>query len=357
MNEKQFISWLGDVGILDFVRDNYGVFTSLIKDRLKANDEEFLIIGDKGYKNRRIPPIMAGCYLLAAKKLNIDYKFVIQEPKQRGEIADENVIDSLKNLDKKNIIALSLSERLGSLKSLGKSYRKFALKRHHKFISSPGMSCFLTNQMSSLINCINTDYSLIQEKGNYLKEIFDDAKEIRVMTRNGTDITFDVSRRKSVLNTGNFEQFSSGGNIPAGEVFIPPKENKTSGRVVIDGSIKTISGTIIPKDPLHMTIEKGEVTDLSNCKEAILLEQSLEWARRRTKKPLGVRKIGELGIGINPKASIIGPTLVNEKSLGTAHIAIGSNYWFGGRNHAIIHLDQVFKNPVFEVDGVPVRVS
>ena len=81
------------------------------------------------------------------------------------------------------------------------------------------------------------------------------------------------------------------------------------------------------------------------------LENTLEWAKEHSKHPGSIHRIGELGIGFNPKAKIIGSTLVDEKTKGTAHIGIGSNYWFGGNIYAIVHLDQIFKNPEIKVDG------
>ena len=87
-----------------------------------------------------------------------------------------------------------------------------------------------------------------------------------------------------------------------------------------------------------------------------MLEQTLLNAEKRAKHPWGIRRIGELGIGINEKARICGPTIINEKTLGTAHIALGSNAWFGGNIYAIVHLDQVFKDPKIWVDGQRIRV-
>ena len=61
--------------------------------------------------------------------------------------------------------------------------------------------------------------------------------------------------------------------------------------------------------------------------------------------------MGELGIGINPGAVLIGSMIMDEKVLGTGHIAIGSNSWFGGDIKTIYHGDQVFKSPVYYLDG------
>ena len=63
-----------------------------------------------------------------------------------------------------------------------------------------------------------------------------------------------------------------------------------------------------------------------------------------------------MGIGLNNKAKIIGATIVDDKVLGTAHVGIGSNYWFGGTIYAIIHLDQVFKAPKIYFDNRLVEI-
>jgi leucyl aminopeptidase (aminopeptidase T) len=85
--------------------------------------------------------------------------------------------------------------------------------------------------------------------------------------------------------------------------------------------------------------------------EARVLEDTLTRAEKRAKHPWGIRRIGEIGIGINPRASLAGTTLINEKVLGTAHVALGSNVWFGGSIFAISHYDQVFRNPTLYIDG------
>ena len=64
-----------------------------------------------------------------------------------------------------------------------------------------------------------------------------------------------------------------------------------------------------------------------------------------------VFNIAELGIGTNHGAKIIGEVLEDEKVLGTAHIAIGTNISNGGRIKAPVHLDGVFTKPTIYVDG------
>ena len=87
-----------------------------------------------------------------------------------------------------------------------------------------------------------------------------------------------------------------------------------------------------------------------------MVEETLAEAEKKAQFPERVRLIGELGIGINPGARVVGATIIDEKVLGTAHVAIGSNYWYGGQIKTIIHLDQVFKDPEIYVDGEKLKV-
>ncbi len=66
------------------------------------------------------------------------------------------------------------------------------------------------------------------------------------------------------------------------------------------------------------------------------------------------RNLGELGIGTNDKARVIGVVLEDEKVYGTAHIALGSNDTFGGQVAAGIHLDGVIIALELYLDGEPI---
>ena len=110
------------------------------------------------------------------------------------------------------------------------------------------------------------------------------------------------------------------------------------------------------RNPIELTIKDGEITSIKGGEEAKQLERTLKWAASIAKNPGNVRRICELGIGLNPNAKIVGAMIVDDKTLGTAHIGIGSNYWFGGDIYAIIHLDQVFKNPTIYLDDELLKI-
>ena len=64
--------------------------------------------------------------------------------------------------------------------------------------------------------------------------------------------------------------------------------------------------------------------------------------------------LGELGIGLNPKARIGDLITETKKALGTAHFALGDNAGgYGGVVESDVHLDGLNLSVSIWVDGVP----
>jgi len=319
-------------------------------------DEKILVIGDKGFSDKRIAPVLSGAYYLAAKSMKIDTKLVFQEVKSRGNVSDSEVVNSLGSLEEGNVVFVNMSDKLGSMKEIGKSFRKFCGKRKHRFVSALSLGDLSTEQLSDVIAAIDVDYKPMQANHQRVKEILDEGKEIRVKTKIGTDLYYNIEGMKAIAADGTYKEAGTGGNLPAGEVYIPCKGKGVSGKVVVDGSSRNHKHTTLIKKPITLKIEEGSIVEINGEEEAKKLQNTLKWAAGRAKHPNSVYRVGELGIGLNPKAKIIGSTLIDEKTLGTAHIGIGSNYWFGGTIYAIIHLDQVFKEPKIYIDGKLLKV-
>lgn len=323
---------------------------------LGAKDEKILVIGDTGAKNRNVAAVISGAYYLAAQELKLDVKMLFQEVKSRGEEADPKILKSLSDLKHDNIIILNLSDKLGGMQELGKSFRKWVRKKGHRFVSAMSLGDLETEKYDLIVDAIDVPYKAMQAQHDEIRKKLDDAKEIRITTPAGTDIYYNVENISAISADGNYTKPGSGGNLPAGEVYLPPNGRKIEGKVVIDGSSRTHEHTILIKKPIELKIEDGEITEIKGGDEARQLEKTLEWAASVAKNPGSVRRICELGIGLNPKAKIIGAMIIDDKTLGTAHIGIGSNYWFGGNIYAIIHLDQVFRNPTIYLDGKVLKI-
>ncbi|NQU98880.1 aminopeptidase [Candidatus Woesearchaeota archaeon] len=332
------------------------IFKSIFSESLAVGQEKVLIIGDYGVRNRVLSPILTNAYALAARELDLNYNVLMQNAKTRGDFADEVMINSLKRLPKRSIIVMNVSNRIGMLGSLGLSFRRFCRNNEHKFVTSSSLGSLANDSLRDVLNVLNVDYKRMNSKGEKIKRLLDSAREINVRTKIGTDITFDVTGSKSVVNAGNYAATGAGGNMPAGEVYIYPKLDKVEGTFYIDGSMRLKNKTHLVRSPVRIDVEGGEIVNVSSNYEGNLFKQTLEWAHRRAKRPQTIRKIAELGIGINPNAKIIGATIIDEKTIGTVHIANGSNSWFGGEIKSLVHLDHVIRNAIVKVDGRLLRV-
>jgi len=209
------------------------------------------------------------------------------------------------------------------------------------------------------------NYSALQKTSARVVEKMKNAEEINVKTTLGTDITFGAKGRTPMVDNGDFKTFGKGGNFPAGEVFVSPVLGTANGKIVFDGSIN-LERTLIIGEPVKVFVKEGFVTKIQGGGEARKLEAHITKAE---KKPVhmskkgeltadkaeeytkNARNIGEFGIGLNPKAEIVGKVLEDEKVYGTIHFAIGSNYDQDALS--LIHSDGIIRIPTVTIDGKP----
>ena len=142
-------------------------------------------------------------------------------------------------------------------------------------------------------------------------------------------------------------------NIPTGEAYVSVVEDSAQGSIVVDGSFP--DRNLFPGREVILYFSNGRL-DLSAShfpKDGVGTFCRSTLASLEASDPLGIR-IGELGIGLNPAVkSVEGRTIVDEKTFGTAHIAIGSNEPFGGMSSAPYHLDLVFHPQRILLDESP----
>jgi leucyl aminopeptidase (aminopeptidase T) len=208
------------------------------------------------------------------------------------------------------------------------------------------------------IRTVPIDYTALRRRSGALKDIFDRADSLTVSSGLGTDLTFGVRGREGKVDDGDFTSPGKGGNLPAGEAFVSPELNTASGVIVFDGSIATYEGVIVLDTPMRVDVEAGFATKITGGPEAERFEETLKTSEAKALRmekdgqlPPGMgkvyarnaRNIGELGIGLNPRAEITGNMLVDEKVFRTCHIAIGSNY--DDDAPALTHFDGLIRLP------------
>ncbi|RLI96624.1 MAG: hypothetical protein DRO99_04150 [Candidatus Aenigmatarchaeota archaeon] len=333
------------------VKEAEPVTENVLVQCIKPKKEKLLVITDSGTRNHRAAAVMGAAYFNSACSMGIDAGFVSQEPKTSMDPADNEVKDAITGLGRGGIIILCLSNKLGTVDGLGKSFRGYSAEMGHRFISATSLGSIANGKISLLLSSMDIDYRNLRKDQAKAKMILDSSKEIRVTTAAGTDITMKTKKNSAITNDGNYARPGTGGNIPAGEVYLPPLKGKSDGIIVVNGTSRNEFGTIVVKRPFRITVEKGKAVSIEGGKDAKMLEASLILAEEKAKHPENVRHLAELGIGFNPKAALAGSMIIDEKAIGTCHFAIGSNYWFGGENKTIVHFDQVVKGPRINVDG------
>lgn len=328
------------------------LFEHILKDRLAIANEELLILGDKGYdQNRLLASACASAFSMAANNLGISHRINFQNARGPGERADVVFLKQLKSLPDKSVIILNVSGRIGMTSYLGQTFRKYCKDKGHRFISLSSLGFIDNTNISKFINALGTDVNEMELRAKKIKKILDNARTINVQTKAGTDLNIGVESHTAKIAIGKYTQPGTGGNALPGEVYIAPDKKSVNGRVVIDGSIRTLKTTHLVKNPAIFDVKNSDIVSWNNSIESRLLQSSIEFAHSTSKNPWGVRRISELGIGLNKDANLMGSTLVDEKVSGTAHVAIGGNKFFGGDVSANLHIDQVFRNPLFKIDG------
>jgi len=193
-----------------------------------------------------------------------------------------------------------------------------------------------------MIKGLNADYTKIAALTLKLKRLMEKTKEVRVTSPSGTDITMDITGRKAIPSKGLFHKKGESGNLPTGETFTAPLEGKSNGVFVVDGSM---AGIGVVNTPIRIEVEKGYATKITGGPEARKLNKILKQYDQKA------RNIAEFGIGTNHNAKLTGELLLDEKVLGTIHIAIGDNKSMGGKVNVPIHLDGMVKKPTVYFDG------
>ena len=146
---------------------------------------------------------------------------------------------------------------------------------------------------------------------------------IQVAVHTGADcmLYLDLTGRVWHIDAGD-------GDLPCGEIYIAPVENKTNGNVFF----KAFYLDDVKYSNVTLQILNGEISGSSHT----------EIAKHFAELPKENRIVCELGLGMNPNVTdLCGYTVLDEKMAGTFHIAVGANNMFGGENEASDHIDFV----------------
>ena len=207
-----------------------------------------------------------------------------------------------------------------------------------KYLSLPYYSEDVLKDKSLLV-----DFRKFIKKSENLALIFSKGKDVHITSKNGTDLKFSIENRIGNPAPGCCYKPGVIASPPDAETNVAIVENSTNGKLIVDGSIP-IEGFGLLEKPITIYFEDGYAVSFTGEKSNILREKFESTNNKKS------RIAGEFGVGLNPKAKLIGNMLQDEGALGTIHIGIGSNSTIGGLNHVNFHLDHIIRNPTFLID-------
>jgi aminopeptidase len=170
------------------------------------------------------------------------------------------------------------------------------------------------------------DWDAEEERMREIKARFDRAESVRIVGT-GTDLTLGIRGREGVVSAG-FR------NMPDGEVFYSPVEDTAEGVI----TFAEFPAVYLGHDVVgaRLVFRGGEVVEAT-------ADEGEEFLRQMVATDAGASRLGELGIGCNPRITrFTRNVLFDEKIDGTVHLALGASYTYtGGRNESAVHWDMV----------------
>ncbi len=312
----------------------------ILKDCMNLKGSETcLIVTDKKLKN------IGNALYKNSLKMSKNSKLILTNiPKAHGAEPPKNVAQEMLKYD---VVLLATTKSLSHTRA-----RKNASRKGARIASMPGITADMMKR------ALNVDFNKIRKLNEKLisklkssrnkvsgelknQRFLSNKNKIKITTKKGTNITFQVKGRKWIGDDGIYTKKHSFGNLPAGEIFIAPVENKTSGTIIADASVGGIGKV---DRNIRIDVKNGFIADVSGGKTADNFKKLL--------KEKLYRNVAELGIGTNHKARITGNVLEDEKVFGTCHIAFGNNRHFGGKVDVPFHVDFVIKKPTIYADSV-----
>lgn len=298
---------------------------AVFKGSLKLKPEESCLVVTDTVKE----PIGRAFYDYAVQ-VTSKAKLIVMDP--TAEHASEPPLDVSEEMLKYDVQILATDKSLTHTRA-----RREATKTGARVATMPMITEEIVNR------CLDIDYDELKEVSNKIYDILSRSESIRVTTQLGTDITFYVGKSGFFgKDGGSFDVPGSYGNLPEGEVSFSPET--CEGVFVVDASFPELG---LLEDPITFKVRAGSVYEITGPHADNII-------KRLDRVGPKAYLVAELGVGLNPKAKVIGNILEDEKVIGTVHIAVGNNLSYGGDNDVPLHLDGVIRDPDIFVDGKPI---
>lgn len=238
--------------------------------------------------------------------------------------------------------AMSLNQRaMGEVSTLRWKKTRWCLVRVPNKLFAQQAETNLETIMEMFFDACLLDWEEKSKEWHRMAEDLSSSSEVHITGKN-TDLRFSTEGRKWLVFDGKI-------NMPDGEIFTAPVTSSIDGQIYFEDP--GVLGGRLMYD-LCLVWEQGKLVKATSS-------TNQDFLTRIVNSDSGSSLIGEFAFGTNPHVNrFCNDILIDEKILGTIHIALGRAYKeCGGENESAIHWDIVkdlrTEGAVF-IDGKPI---
>lgn len=268
-----------------------------IKDYYSAVDKDALVMPDKYFDLFKIADSVIEISMYPFPAPHKDF------PREKIDEYRTNMINTMRSImpGKDKYIQLRVPTEENAIES-GLSFEEFE---------------------KAMLDAYSIDYKSLKEEASGMVDKLSKKTKVTIHTDGGRKLDMSLEGRSWFKDDGC-------GDMPCGEIYIAPVESSVNGSIIIPEI--NIEGTRFKS--VEFKFDCGKVVSCSESEIESFISEC----------PGDSDMFAELGIGMNKNINrFLGYPLLDEKMVGTAHIAIGMNNMFGGNNDCPMHMDFIFK--------------
>lgn len=187
---------------------------------------------------------------------------------------------------------------------------------------------------------LDIDYDALRIRNGELLAQVGQASEVAITCPSGTDVRLSVAGRRWIAEDCCLGSDEPAIYLPGGEVYVAAREDSAEGAVHF--RFCGAPRVALFRAGMLVAVERADGSQDEDLEEEL---------------GAGVEPLCEVGIGTNPWAPPWQIGTLYEKSMGTAHVAVGGNAHFGGQRHSPRHGDLIIRDAQVRVDGVPLPLA
>ena len=199
--------------------------------------------------------------------------------------------------------------------------------------------CLVGMNADMMVRCIGRiDYPALAEFITTLSDMTVKAKEIRITTPSGTDVTFKNMEGATAPLRGFPDK--PGSHMMAGQIGWRIVRESVNGRIVFDGSIVPPIGLL--KEPVTLHVKDGKIMEVDGGNEARVYETWLKSFNHPN-----MLRMAHVCYGFNPGAKLTGDIVEDERVWGCTEWGIGNHPGMPAPSHS----DGICLNSSVWLDG------